>query len=300
MKGIVLAGGKGTRLYPLTTVLSKQLLPVFDKPMVYYPLSVLMLAGIKQILVISSTDHLDLYKNQLGDGSAYGVQISYKNQDTPRGLADAFIVGKEFIGEDDVMMILGDNIFYGANFGELVNKTVKDFSTGATIFGYYVKNPKPFGVVEFDKSGKVLSVEEKPANPRSNYIIPGLYIYDNRVSEIAMNVEPSDRGEIEITSVNDQYLKIGELHAIKLGRGIAWFDAGTPTGLLQASNFIEAIQNQQGFYVSAIEEIAFRKGFISKEQYLKLAEGQKNSPYGQYLLDIVDEIEDEKRSQGKF
>ncbi len=291
MKGIILSGGKGTRLYPLTRVLSKQILPVYDKPMIYYPLSMFLLAGIKEILIISSMDHIEFYRNQLGTGEMLGISLTYKVQKEPRGLADAFIIGEEFIGDSDVALILGDNIFYGSNMSQFLDEAQRQISDvgGATVFGYYVRNPKPFGVVEFDKDGKVLSIEEKPENPKSNYIVPGLYFYDNRVVKFAQEVEPSARGEIEITSINQRYLELGELRVKRFGRGVAWFDAGTATGLLEASNFIAAIQNQQGFYIAAIEEIAYRKGFITKDQLMEIGKELSKSDYGRYLLEIAEE-----------
>ncbi len=291
MKGIILSGGKGTRLYPLTRVLSKQILPVYDKPMIYYPLSMFLLAGIKEILIISSMDHIEFYRNQLGTGEMLGISLTYKVQKEPRGLADAFIIGEEFIGDSDVALILGDNIFYGSNMSQFLDEAQRQISDvgGATVFGYYVRNPKPFGVVEFDKDGKVLSIEEKPENPKSNYIVPGLYFYDNRVVKFAQEVEPSARGEIEITSINQRYLELGELRVKRFGRGVAWFDAGTAAGLLEASNFIAAIQNQQGFYIAAIEEIAYRKGFITKNQLMEIGKELSKSEYGKYLLEIAEE-----------
>lgn len=288
MKGIILAGGKGTRLYPMTKVVSKQLLPIYDKPMIYYPLSVLLLAGIRDILIISTPEDTPAYEKLLGNGSKIGVNISYKIQDKPRGLADAFIIGEEFIGNDNVCLVLGDNIFFGTNFTDIL-KSATARTTGATVFGYPVKNPKAFGVVEFDENGKVVSLEEKPENPKSDYAVPGLYFYDNDVVEIAKNVKPSARGEIEITSVNNEYLKRGDLYVSLLGRGMAWLDTGTPQGMLQASEFVESVQSRQGFYISCIEEIAWRRGFINDEQLRELGKDLSNTEYGQYLLTLLNQ-----------
>ncbi|MBQ9249580.1 MAG: glucose-1-phosphate thymidylyltransferase RfbA [Oscillospiraceae bacterium] len=287
MKGIILAGGRGTRLYPMTRAVSKQLLPIYDKPLIYYPLSVLMLAGIREILLISTPEDISGYERLLGDGARIGLSIRYQVQETPRGLADAFILGEEFIGDDQVCLILGDNVFYGQDLSRVLWQTMKNV-TGATIFGYPVKDPRAFGVVEFDKDQRVLSIEEKPQNPKSNYAVPGLYFYDNRVVEIAKHVQPSARGEIEITSVNNAYLEMGELHVQLLGRGMAWLDTGTPEGMLTAAEFIKAVQDRQGFYVSCIEEIAWRRGFISREQLRQLGEELKMTDYGQYLLELAE------------
>jgi glucose-1-phosphate thymidylyltransferase len=287
MKGIILAGGKGTRLYPMTKAVSKQLLPIYDKPMIYYPLSILMLAGIREILLISTPEDTPVYEKLLGDGARIGIQLSYKVQETPRGLADAFILGEEFIGDDSVCLILGDNVFYGVDMTRTLRESMAN-NTGATIFGYPVKNPSSFGVVEFDKDGRVLSIEEKPEKPKSKYAVPGLYFYDNRVVEIAKQVKPSKRGEIEITAVNNAYLELGELRVTLLGRGMAWLDTGTPQGMLNASEFVETVQDRQGFYVSCIEEIAWRRGFISREQLRALGEELKMTDYGQYLISIAE------------
>lgn len=286
MKGIVLAGGKGTRLYPMTQVVSKQLLPIYDKPMIYYPISALLLAGIRDILIISTPNDLPLYEKLLGDGKRIGVNFSYNVQETPRGLADAFILGEEFIGDDNVCLILGDNIFFGQNFSSILEKAANRKS-GATVFGYPVKDPTAFGVVEFDKQRNVVSIEEKPQEPKSNFAVPGLYFYDNRVVEIAKNVKPSARGEIEITAVNNEYLKMGELKVSLLGRGMAWLDTGTPEGMLKACEYVEAVQSRQGFYISCIEEIAWRRGFITDEQLLKLGNELSMTDYGRYLIELV-------------
>lgn len=288
MKGIILAGGRGTRLYPSTISVSKQLLPVYDKPMIYYPLSMLLLAGIRDILIISTPEDTPLYERLLGDGSRIGVSFVYKVQDTPRGLADAFILGADFIGGDSVCLILGDNIFYGQNMSGKLQEAMSN-ADGATVFGYPVKNPRAFGVVEFDENNNVISIEEKPAHPRSNYVVPGIYFYDNHVVEIAKNIEPSERGEIEITSVNNEYLKRGKLKISLLGRGTAWLDTGTPEGMLNAAEYVEAIQSRQGYYVSCIEEIAWRRGFISAEQLLELGKELQTTAYGKYIISLAEE-----------
>ena len=284
MKGIILAGGSGTRLYPITRAVSKQILPLYDKPMIYYPLSVLMLAGIREVLIISTPRDIKLFEELFGDGSWLGMRFEYAVQEKPRGLADAFIVGKDFIGDDDVALVLGDNIFYGQSFTKTLKNAADKIKNdkGAVIFGYYVKDPTAYGVVEFDSAGKVLGIEEKPSAPKSNYAVPGLYFYDNSVVNIAENVKPSARGEIEITSVNNEYLKQNQLKVELLGRGMAWLDTGTYDGLLEASNFIATIEKRQGMYVSCIEEIAFRNGWISKESLLKMAAEYKTE-YGRYL-----------------
>ena len=286
MKGIILAGGAGTRLYPSTLSISKQILPIYDKPMIYYPISTLMLAGIREILIISTPRDISQFEALLGSGAQFGVDFSYAVQVQPRGLADAFIVGQKFIGKEKVCLVLGDNIFYGQNFvGTL--ETAANRKEGATIFGYHVSNPKELGVVEFDAHGNVLSIEEKPENPKSNYGVPGLYFYDNQVIEIAKNVKPSARGEIEITAVNNEYLRRGKLKVELFGRGMAWLDTGTHSALLNASVFVETIQSRQGLYVSCLEEIAYRRGYISKETLLTQAEKMKTTDYGRYLYKIA-------------
>ena len=286
MKGIILAGGSGTRLYPITKAVSRQLLPIYDKPMIYYPISILMLAGINEILIISTPRDLPMYRDLLGDGSNFGIKFEYKVQENPNGLAEAFIIGEEFIGKDNVALILGDNIFYGHRFSETLIKA-SQLKEGAIIFGYYTNNPESFGVVEFDENWNVLSVEEKPEHPKSNYVVPGLYFYDNDVIEIAKNVKPSERGEVEITSVNEEYLKRGKLKVELLGRGMAWLDTGTHIGLLEASNFIETVQKRQGLYIACLEEIAYLKGYIDDETVLKIARELKKTEYGQYLFNLV-------------
>ncbi len=290
MKGIILAGGKGTRLYPNTIAVSKQLLPIYDKPLIYYPLSVLLLAGIRDVLVISTPEDTPSYEKLLGDGSRIGINIQYAVQDKPRGLADAFIIGADFIGNDSVCLVLGDNVFYGQGFSISLKKAQKCVENGgAAIFGYPVKNPREFGVVEFDENKKVISIEEKPADPKSNYAVPGLYFYDNLVVEIAKNVKPSARGEIEITAINNYYLEQGKLSVTLLGRGLSWLDTGSPKGMHKASGFVKTVQEMQGFYISCIEEIAWRKGFITVEQMHALGEELKMTDYGKYLLSLSEE-----------
>lgn len=286
MKGIILAGGSGTRLYPVTKAISKQMIPIFDKPMIYYPLSVLMLARIREILIISTARDILVFQELLGDGKELGLSISYEIQESPKGLAEAFIIGEEFIGNDSVALILGDNLFYGHGFTGMLEKAVNNKS-GATIFGYYVKNPKDFGVVEFDSDGKVVSLEEKPNNPKSNYAIPGIYFYDNSVIEKAKAVLPSERGELEITSINEMYLKENTLNIISLGRGMAWLDTGTFDGLLEASNFVKTIQTRQGIMIACLEEIAYNKGWIDDKQLLKLSKSLEKTSYGEYLLSLL-------------
>ena len=285
-KGIILAGGSGTRLYPVTQVMCKQLLPVYDKPMIYYPLSTLMLAGIREIMIISTPRDLPVFQELLGDGEQLGLHFEFAVQDKPRGLADAFIIGADFIGSDSVALVLGDNIFYGQSFSKLLS-SVAERKSGATIFGYYVRDPREYGVVEFDGNGMAVSIEEKPQNPKSNYAVPGLYFYDNEVVEIARNVKPSARGEIEITSINNEYLRRGTLHVEKMGRGFAWLDTGNHDSLLDAADFVSAFQKRQGLYISCIEEIAYKKGFISREQLLKLAEPLMKTDYGKYLVEVA-------------
>ena len=289
MKGIILAGGAGTRLYPSTIACSKQILTVYDKPMIYYPLSTLMLAGIREILIISTPRDVKVFEELLGDGSQLGMEITYTVQEAPRGLAEAFILGEKFIGNDHVCLVLGDNIFYGYGFSERLQRAASH-QDGATIFGYHVSNPKDFGVVDFDSDGNVLSIEEKPQNPKSNYAVPGLYFYDNNVVEIAKNVKPSARGELEITSVNNAYLEQGKLKVELFGRGMAWLDTGTHRAMLDAANFIEAVQTRQGLYVACLEEIAYRNGFIDKAQLLKQADRFQKTEYGQYLYQIAETV----------
>ncbi|MCR5072675.1 MAG: glucose-1-phosphate thymidylyltransferase RfbA [Clostridiales bacterium] len=288
MKGIILAGGAGSRLYPMTKAVSKQLLPIYDKPMIYYPLSVLMLANIRDVLIISTPEDTPLYRKLLGDGSAIGMRFDYRVQDRPRGLADAFIIGEEFIGDDSVCLVLGDNVFFGQSLSDML-RDVRTELSGATIFGYPVRDPRSFGVVEFDKDRNVISIEEKPEKPKSNYAVPGLYFYDNRVVEIAKHVKPSKRGEIEITAVNNAYLEMKELKVCLLGRGFAWLDTGTPNGMLKASEFVETVQSRQGMYISCIEEIAWRRGFISTDELYALGESLKVTDYGQYLMALAKE-----------
>ena len=290
MKGIILAGGKGTRLYPSTIAVSKQLLPIYDKPLIYYPLSVLMLASIQDILIISTPQHVESYRELLRDGSQLGIHIEYKVQGTPRGLADAFIIGEEFIGNDSVCLVLGDNVFYGQYFTNLLNNAKQQAeASGAAIFGYPVKNPSEFGVVEFDENNHVISIEEKPKHPKSTFAVPGLYFYDNSVVEIAKNVTPSARGEIEITSVNNTYLEQGKLRVTLMGRGMAWLDTGSPKGMHKAGDFVKTVQEMQGFYISCIEEIAWRRGFITLEQLHSLGEQMKMTDYGKYILSLRQE-----------
>ncbi len=287
MKGIILAGGSGTRLYPATKSICKQLLPIFDKPMIYYPLSTLMLAGIKDILVISTPQDTPRFEELLGDGADLGISLSYAVQDAPNGLAEAFIIGKDFIGSDSVALVLGDNLFYGHDFAKMVQNAAL-LEKGATVFGYYVTDPERYGVAEFDETGKVLSLEEKPEIPKSNYAVVGLYFYDNQVVDIACNLKPSPRGELEITDVNKEYLKRGELSVELMGRGFAWLDTGTHQSLLEAGQYVQVIEARQGLKIACIEEIAYRQGFIDKAQFSRLAEGLKKSSYGRYLIDILD------------
>lgn len=289
MKGIILAGGSGTRLYPLTKAISKQIMPVYDKPMIYYPLSTLMLAGIREVLIISTPRDLPVFEELFGDGHQLGMSFSYAIQEYPRGLADAFIIGDKFIGNDACALVLGDNIFYGQSFSRVLKEAAErtESEPGATIFGYYVRDPREYGVVEFDDNGIAISIEEKPQAPKSNYAVPGLYFYDNDVVDIAKNVKPSARGEIEITSINNEYLSRGNLHVEKMGRGFAWLDTGNHDALLDAANFVATFQKRQGLYISCIEEIAYKRGFITRDELLKLAEPLMKTAYGKYLTEVA-------------
>ena len=290
MKGIILAGGSGTRLYPLTKAISKQIMPVYDKPMIYYPLSTLMLAGIREVLIISTPRDVVVFEDLLGDGSQLGMDIQYAIQEQPNGLAEAFIIGADFIGKDAVALVLGDNIFYGQSFSQVLRRAADrtENEPGATIFGYYVRDPREYGVVEFDENGKAISIEEKPENPKSNYAVPGLYFYDNSVVEIAKTIKPSARGELEITAVNNAYLERGDLHVETLGRGFAWLDTGNHDMLLAAADFVSAFQKRQGLYISCIEEIAYKRGFITKEQLVELAQPLLKTAYGKYLIEVAE------------
>jgi glucose-1-phosphate thymidylyltransferase len=288
VKGIILAGGKSTRLYPLTKIFSKHFLPVFDKPMIYYPLSVLMLAGIRDILIITNPSEVEMFNDLLGDGSLLGIHLSYKIQENPKGIADAFLVGRDFIGENSVCLILGDNVFYGQDLTKVLKQAMMN-QDRASIFAYHVSNPKTFGVVEFDRTNNILSIEEKPLNPKSNYAVPGLYFYPNNVIKVAKMIQPSNRGELEITSVNQWYLEHKLLDAIPMGRGMAWLDTGTPESLINASNFVEVVQNRQGFYIGCIEEIAWRRGFIDRDELRSLGETLRTTDYGQYILRLSNE-----------
>lgn len=288
MKGIILAGGSGTRLYPLTKGVSKQLLPIYDKPMIYYPLSVLMLSNIQDILIITTPEDAAGFKRLLGDGSNFGIRISYAEQPSPDGLAQAFLIGEDFIGEDDVCLVLGDNIFYGQHFSQMLHQAVENIEKDkkATIFGYYVKDPERYGVAEFDEKGNVISLEEKPKKPKSNYAVVGLYFYPNKVIDVAKKIKPSERGELEITSVNQEFLKSNNLKVQLLGRGFAWLDTGTHDSLTEASNFVETLEKRQGLKISCLEEIAFKKGWITKEKLIEVAQPLSKNAYGQYLLDL--------------